>query len=200
MQARYGAGAASPLRGVTPDPRQPGPASHLDRRKRGLVSRVTGPPDVMPGPHFEGRGFPAVGEPPERRRFGSNTPARRSAEITAATVRNRGCARVWWESRCWRWERPSHSSGLFPMPSAALARVCLPDCARAMTADSGSDGVVRQSRVSGTRSAALFEGKGRREPDYGNHNPRRNRRADGRVGCYLTCPRCVPRCPPPYVP
>src|SRR5439155_12874625 len=73
MQARYGAGAASPLRGVTPDPRQPGPASHLDRRKRGLVSRVTGPPDVMPGPHFEGRGFPAVGERPERRRFGSNT-------------------------------------------------------------------------------------------------------------------------------
>jgi len=46
MQTRYGAVAAPPLRGVTPDAHKPGPTSHLEMRERGLVQCVAGPSDV----------------------------------------------------------------------------------------------------------------------------------------------------------
>src|SRR6266513_560944 len=143
MQARYGAAAAPPLRGVTPEPPQPGPASHLDRRKRGLVLRVTGPIPRR-GEVLRSR-LPLYGTvtaPGYGGNYGFAVGTTQSEQQTFPHARVRARARVF--------------NGLRPC--------------------------------------------GRREPDYGNHNPRRNRRADGRVGCYLTCARCVPRCPPPYVP
>jgi hypothetical protein len=55
MQARYGAAAARPLRGVTPDARQPDLHHIWIGGERGLVKCVAGPSDVMSGPHSRGR-------------------------------------------------------------------------------------------------------------------------------------------------
>ena len=61
MQTRYGAVAAPPLRGVTPDAHKPGPTSHLEMRERGLVQCVAGPSDVISGTDFQGALFPGRG-------------------------------------------------------------------------------------------------------------------------------------------
>ena len=143
MQARYGAAAAPPLRGVTPEPPQPGPASHLDRRKRGLVLRVTGPIPRR-GEVLRSRLplYGTVAAPGYGGNYGFAVGTTQSEQQT------------------------------FPMPGYALERVFLTDCVRA---DGGSQIMEITTRD-------------------GIAGPAR------RVGCYLTCARCVPRCPPPYVP
>ena len=63
MQTRYGAAAAPPLRGVTPDAHKPGPTSHLEMRERGLVPCVAGPSDVISGTDFQGSVFGSTWAP-----------------------------------------------------------------------------------------------------------------------------------------